>query len=152
MCKINATIIKEPNAILHQKCEPVTDFVEARKIADELLVAIKSVAKWWNRWLGFAANQIGYPKRIIALRKGKDEYAILINPVIVESRWPFPYPEGCYSVKGLYFVKRYLWSRVRYQDVNGNQHEMTVHGLSALYQEMDHIDGILISEIGFRIW
>ena len=54
-------IIKEPNILLHQKCEPVTDFVEARKIADELLVAIKSVAKWWNRWLGFAANQIGYP-------------------------------------------------------------------------------------------
>ena len=145
-------IVKEPNMLLHQRCEPVTDFGDAKKIADELLITIRSVAKWWNRWLGFAANQIGYPKRIIVLRNGKDEYGILVNPVIVEKRFPFLYLEKCYSLRGVYIVKRYLWAKVRYQDLDENTQEVIIRGPSALYQEIDHIDGILISSVGFRIW
>src|SRR3989338_725690 len=105
-------IIKEPNNLLHQKCEPVSDFDEAKQIAGELLLVIKSVSKWWNRWLGFAANQIGYSKRIIVLRKSKNEYEILINPILAETRFPFPYLETCYSLnlKEIYLVKRYLWT------------------------------------------
>jgi len=145
-------IIKEPDNLLHGRCTEVTDFIEAKQIADKLLVTIRSMTKWWNRWLGFAANQIGYSKRIITLRKGKDEYDILINPVIVQKRWPFPYLEGCYSVRGIYIVKRYLWAKVQYQDLEGSRQEMIVRGPSALYQEIDHIDGILISDIGLMLW
>ena len=148
------TIIKEPNDFLHKKCEPVTNFGEAKQIAEELLVVMKSVSKWWNRWLGFAANQIGYNKRIIGLRNGKDRYDILINPVLVEKKFPIPYPEKCYSLpslKQIYLVKRYLWVKIKYQDLNGTWHERILRGPSAIYQEVDHIDGIMVSEIGFRI-
>lgn len=146
-------IIKEPNNLLHQKCEAVVDFTEAKQIANELLVVIKSVSKWWNRWLGFAANQIGFPKRIIALRKSRDEYEVLVNPILIETRFPFPYLETCYSLnrKNYYFVKRYLWSKVKYQDLDGKPREMILKGPSAVYQEIDHINGIMVSEIGFRI-
>ena len=146
-------IIKEPNNLLHQKCEPVVDFVEAEQIADELLVVIRSVSKWWNRWLGFAANQIGFSKRIIALRKSKDEYEVLVNPILAETRFPFPLLESCYSLnrKNYYFVKRYLWSKVKYQDLEGKPREMILKGPSAVYQEIDHINGIMVSEIGFRV-
>ena len=61
-------VIKEPNILLHQNCELVINFEEAKQIADELLSVMKSIpVKFliWNRWIGFAANQIGYPKRII---------------------------------------------------------------------------------------
>ena len=121
-------IIKEPHSLLHQKCEPVVDFKEAKKIADELLTVIKSVSKRWNRWLGFAANQIGYPKRVIALRTSKDEYEILINPVLTEKRFPFPYVENCYSlnVRERYFVKRYLWAKVKYQSLLGVEKEVVL--------------------------
>ncbi len=146
-------IVKEPNNLLHQKCEPVSNFDEAKQIADELLLVIKSVSKWWNRWLGFAANQIGYSKRIIALRKSKNEYEILINPILVETRFPFPHLETCYSLnlREKYLVKRYLWAKVKYQNLEGSPREMILKGPSAIYQEIDHINGILISEIGFRI-
>ena len=147
-------IVKEPNILLHQKCETVVNFEEARRIADELLLIIKSVSKWWNRWLGFAANQIGYSKRIIALRKSKNEYEILINPILIEKRFPFPLVEGCYSLSSMkrrYFVKRFLWTKVKYQNLEGNWCEMILRGPSAIYQEIDHIDGIMVSEIGFRI-
>ena len=147
-------IIKEPNSFLHQKCESVTDFQEAKQITGELLLVVKSVSKWWNRWLGFAANQIGYSKRIIVLRKNKSEYEILINPVLIEKRFPFLYLESCYSLnrKNFYLVKRYLWSKVKYQDLDGKSHKMILIGPSIAYQEVDHIDGILISEIGLRIF
>ena len=146
-------IIKEPNNLLHQKCEMVVNFDEAKQIANELLVVIRSVAKWWNRWLGFAANQIGFPKRIIALRKSRDVYEILVIPILAETRFPFPYLETCYSLnrKNYYLVKRYLWSKVKYQDLEGNSREMVLKGLSAVYQEVDHINGIMVSEIGFRV-
>ncbi|MDO8530064.1 MAG: peptide deformylase [bacterium] len=147
-------IVKEPNDLLHQKCEPVSNFEEAKQIANELLITIKSVSKWWNGWLGFAANQIGHSKRIIVLRKGKENYKILINPIVLEKRFSFPFLEKCYSLslKKIYLVKRYLWVKVKYQDLASNTHEMTVIGPSAIYQEIDHIDGILISEVGFRVW
>ena len=148
-------IVKEPNDILHKKCEPVTNFEEAKQIADDLVSVMKSVSKWWNRWLGFAANQIGYNKRIIGLRNGKDHYDILINPILTEKRFPFLYIESCYSLprlnKEFYFVKRYLWAKVKYQDLNGIWHEKVLRGLSAIYQEIDHIDGIMVNEIGQRI-
>lgn len=146
-------IIKEPNNLLYQKCETVVNFEEAKQVSDELLSVIKSVSKWWNRWLGFAANQIGFPKRIVALRKSRDTYEILINPILTETRFPFPYLETCYSLnrKSYYFVKRYLWSKVKYQDLEGKPREMILKGPSAVYQEIDHINGIMISEIGFRV-
>ena len=147
-------IIKEPNDILHKKCELVSDFNDARQVGYELLQAIRSVSKWWNRRLGFAANQIGYLERIIALRKGKDEYEIFYNPVLIEKRIPFLYIETCYSLdsKKYYLVKRYLYSKLRYYDESGIQREKNLKGFSAIYHEIDHINGIMLSDIGFCIF
>jgi len=147
-------IIKEPNRLLHQKCQQVTDFAEARQISDDLLVVIKSVSKWWNRWLGFAANQIGYSKRIIVLRNSDTEYEIFVNPVLVGKRFPFPHIETCFSLhrRKYFLVKRYLWARIRYQDLRGAWHEKVLKGPSAVYQEIDHIDGIMVSEIGLPLF
>ncbi len=147
-------ILKEPNDFLHKKCNPVTDFEDAKKIAHELLIVMKSVTKYWNRWLGFSANQIGYKKRIIALRNGKDQYEIFVNPILLEHKFPFCYFERCYSsqsLKEIYLVKRYLWSKVKYQDINSAWHEKIIRGPSAIYHEIDHINGIMVSEIGQRI-
>ena len=146
-------IIKEPNSLLHQKCETVVNFDEAKEIANELLVVIKSVSKWWNRWLGFAANQIGYSKRIIVLRKSKNEYEILVNPILIEKMFPFPFIETCYSfdVKKYYLVKRYFWTKVKYQNLAGSSCEKILKGPSAIFQEIDHINGIMVSEIGLHI-
>ncbi len=146
------TIIQEPNQLLHKRCEPVSDFNQAEQIVEELLAVIKSKAKFWNRRLGFAANQIGYTKRILVIRKGKN-YTVMINPIILEKKIPFPYLENCYSLKqkSLYLVKRYLYAKVSYQDPKGEWHETALKGPSAIYQEMDHINGIMVSEVGWRI-
>lgn len=147
----NTLILREPSYILRQKCEPVSDFEEAKEIAEKLLITIKSVSKFWNRWLGFAANQIGYSKRMIVLRKSKNDYGIMVNPILIEKKFPFPYLEKCYSISGVFLVKRYLWVKVKYQDLRSNWHEKTIKGISAVYQEIDHIDGVVVSDIGIRI-
>ena len=153
-------IIKEPNKILHQKCEHVIDFEEAKKVADDLLEVMKSIPVRygiWNKWIGFAANQIGYSRRVIGLKRGKDKYKILVNPVIVEKRFPFLQPESCFSLnrkrllQHFYIVKRYLWAKVKYQDLEGQPREITLRGPNAIYQEIDHLNGIMVSGIGFRI-
>lgn len=147
-------IVKEQNNLLHQKCEVATDFEEAKKIADELLIVVRSKAKFWNRFLGFAANQIGYNKRVIVLRNGTDNYDVLVNPTFIQKQLPFLYIENCFSLdlKHYYFVKRYLWSKVKYQDLWGIYHEKVFRGFSGVYQEIDHIEGVLISDIGWRVF
>ena len=145
-------VLTEPHQLLHQKCEPVTNVEEAKQIADDLLIVVKSLTKWWNRFVGFAANQIGYSRRAIVLRRGKSKYEVMINPVFVEKKFPFPYLENCFSVRGLYLVKRYLWSKVKYQDIEGNPQEIIFKGFAGVYQEIDHIDGILVSDIGLLVY
>ena len=153
-------IIKEPSEILHTPCEPVVDFGEAKKIADDLLQVMKSIPiryGVWNKWIGFAANQIGYSKRIIGLKRGGNKYEIFVNPVIVGTRFPFLQSESCFSLnrkrllQHFYLVRRYLWTKIKYQDLEGQPHEIILKGPSAIYQEIDHINGIMVSEIGLRI-
>lgn len=62
--------------------------------------------------------------------------------------------ETCYSLnrEKYYLVKRYLWAKVTYQDLQGMQCEKIVRGPSAIYQEIDHLNGIMISEIGVRVF
>jgi len=85
------------------------------------------------------------------LRKSKNEYETMINPVILQRKFPFLYLERCYSIKGLYIVKRYLWVMVRYQNLDGVWQTRILRGLSGIYHEIDHINGITVSKIGFRI-
>ena len=40
MTHMEKEVIKEPNELLHKRCEAVTDFTEAKLIAHDLIVAI----------------------------------------------------------------------------------------------------------------
>lgn len=145
-------IVKAPDDRLRVWSTEVTDFEEAKKITSELLFAVKSVAKFWKLWLGFAAPQIGYNKRIIVLRDGRKGWKIMLNPVVSKKRWPFFYPGRCYSLDGRYLMKGYLWRKVKSQDLQGDYHEEILRGPSALEHEIDHLNGLLASDIGKRIF
>lgn len=144
-------VIREPNNLLHQKSAPVTDFTEVKRITDDLLITIKRWARWWNPWLGIAAPQIGFMRRVIVLRRRWSRYTIMVNPIIIAAKIPIPFIERCYSVDGTYIVKRYLWAKIRYQDIARVWHKMIIMGPNAIYQEIDHLNGILVSQIGMRI-
>ena len=143
-------IIQEPNKILTSISEEVTTFDEQTKqIAEELkTVIVKADFRGHIFGLGLAAPQLGYNQRIIALKSSYGNYQIMVNPKIVEQKWHLPWTEKCLSLEGRYFLKRYFWIKVQYQDIEGNDFEETVIGPRAavLQQEIDHIDGVLISD------
>ena len=84
-------IIKDKNK-LQKKCNKVTDYEEAEKIAAELLKELSNS----KTGIGLAANQIGYDKRICVINV--KEPIVLINPKIIDkSKETYVFPEGCLS-------------------------------------------------------
>jgi len=142
-------ILKEPDRKLRVASEKIDKFGgETEKIAKKLISVTQKVDKPWKIFLGMAAPQIGYNKRIVILRKSFGKYDTYINPEIIERKWFIPAPTACYSVKGIYITITPLYMKVRFQDLKGNLKEETlIGGLSGtMQQEIDHIDGRLISD------
>ena len=147
--KATLEIIQYPDKTLRQICKKVTKFdEEARMIAENLTTVLKKVDLPFIPWYGMAANQIGFDKRIIAIKKSYHQYTVMINPEILEMKWNIYSLSACFSLKGMYLLKRYFWQKVRYQDLQGNYHEEIVKGgrSSVLQQEIDHINGRLVCD------
>lgn len=147
--KTSRDIIHYPDERLRKMSDKVRVFnQETKNIAAHLIRVIKTVDSPFNFWLGMAAPQIGYHKRIIALKITHNKYRVMVNPELIEKKWYFPALSSCYSIKGLYLIKAYYWCRVQYQDLEGNQHEKIVKGGCAvvLQQEIDHLNGRLLTD------
>ena len=99
----------------------------------------------WNG-IGLAANQVGVPYRIFAMR-GQPENFVCFNPRIVQpSEMQIVLDEGCLTYPGLYVkIKRPQHVRVRFQTPNGETLTKQFTGMTArIFQhELDHLDGIV---------
>ena len=130
-----------------------------------------------NEVMAMAAVQLGIPKRIVYIKntnleilnkrltdEGKketqnyNEAKVLLNPEILSKEGLTTYWEACASctweeenVKKWYNgkVKRPYKIRVKYMDLNGNEHEDEFEGFEStvLCHEIDHLDGILHIDI-----
>lgn len=98
-----------------------------------------------NNGLGLAANQVGVPYRIFAMR-GSPENFVCYNPKIVQnSEQTISLEEGCLSYPGLLVkVKRPEFVRVRFTNPNGDTITKQFIGMSArvFQHEYDHLEGI----------
>lgn len=146
-------ILQYPNEILHKVSCEVKDFSEAEIIAKKLIDVTSKVDKFFNLWIGMAAPQIGYNKRIILLKESKGKYKVIINPEIIETSRMIPTISKCFSVKGIYLLKNPLWIKLKYQDLMQKSHLEIFKGGKAviLQQELDHLNGILIPDRGLKI-
>lgn len=94
--------------------------------------------------LGIAANQVGVPYRIFAMR-GSPENFVVFNPKIVwESDKQVILEEGCLSYPGLIVkIKRPEFIRVRFNTPNGDTLTKQFIGMSSrIFQhEYDHLIG-----------
>ncbi len=94
--------------------------------------------------LGVAANQVGNPYRIFAMR-GQPENFVCFNPKIIQpSEQEVFLEEGCLSYpKLLVKIKRPQHVRVRFQTPNGETLTKQFTGLTArIFQhELEHLDG-----------
>lgn len=146
-------ILQYPDRRLTIVSSKVADFKEAKTIVEELVEVTKSVDRPWNIWLGMAAPQIGYNRRVLILKNSLYNYQVMVNPEITEQRMLGPMISRCYSLKGLYLKLGHYWTKVKYQDLTGKHHAQTIKGgrALALQHEVDHLNGILINQIGKRI-
>ena len=134
-----------------------------------------------NDVMAMAAVQLGIPKRIVYVKntnleilnkrltdEGKEETKdyneakVLINPEIISKEGLTTFWEACAScswyegeVKKWYNgkVKRPYKIRVRYFDIEGNEHEDEIESFEStvLCHEIDHLDGILHIDIADKV-
>ncbi|SCZ14425.1 peptide deformylase [Microvirga guangxiensis] len=136
-------IIRFPDPRLRQKAEPVVAFdAELRSLAKDLTEAMLAAPG-----IGITAPHIGVLRRLVVLRLESDAAAqAYLNPEIV---WFSPetirHVEGSVSMPGVNEeIERAARVRVRYQDLDGVEHEEEAEGLRAVchQHEIDQLDGI----------
>ncbi len=143
-------IVKEPNQILHQKLEAVTEITSEIK---ELISGMR--AKMVEaEGIGLAANQIGKNLQLFVIdKKLAEENKVpdaFINPEISEySREKDEMEEGCLSIPEYYIaVPRSKKIKIKALDENGKKIRFKAKGFLArvLQHETDHLNGLLIKD------
>jgi peptide deformylase len=132
----------------------------AKKVGDPTLPEIQELVEdlsdtlaYWRAATGYgrgiAAPQIGANLRVIFLRLPGEAAWPLVNPEIIwRSEEKIVVWDACLSFLSIFMqVERHREITVRYQDLNGRQHDVRAgeeRNLSELLQhEIDHLDGIL---------
>ncbi|WP_110932275.1 peptide deformylase [Paenibacillus bouchesdurhonensis] len=145
-------IVHEPDEVLHQVAK------EVKKITPNVQKLLTDMADtmYDAEGVGLAAPQIGILKRMIVIDVGDDHGLIeLINPEIVASEGEQFGPEGCLSIPGYRGdVRRAMEVTVKGLDRNGK--EVTYTGTEllarAFQHEIDHLNGVLYTDIAERIY
>jgi peptide deformylase len=140
-------IIKLPDKRLRLKSEPVKRIdASLRKLVDDMFETMYDAPG-----IGLAGIQIGVAKRVVILDLSKKEEdhrpQVFINPEVTwKSAAKSTFEEGCLSIPEYYEeVERPSEVKVKYLDLDGNEHEIEAKGLFAtcLQHEIDHINGVL---------
>jgi peptide deformylase len=136
-----------PDKRLRQVSKPVAKIDAAiRKLVEDMFETMYAAPG-----IGLAAIQIGEPKRVVTMDLAKKDEPkqpqVFINPeLIAKSGDKSTHEEGCLSIPEYYEeVERPAEVKVRYLDLDGNEHEVQAHGLLAtcLQHEIDHLNGVL---------
>ncbi len=158
-------ILTYPNKKLKQKSHKVRKVdEEIRQLAYDMLKIMKV-----NKGVGLSAIQVDKPIKLVVtgyeppedangktLKKLKDNEVIptliLINPKITKkSRETDIMEEGCLSLPNIEVpVKRSIKANILATDLEGHRIKIRAKGLFArvLLHEIDHLDGILITDHG----
>lgn len=97
--------------------------------------------------------QIGHDKRVIVINFNGD-LRTFVNPIITESHGMQLSREKCHSIPGKEFIRlRSSKITVIYQTPLGKVESVELMGLAAIVMQhqIDHLDGLLLSDIGLEI-
>jgi peptide deformylase len=131
-------------AVLRRKAKPVGQVTqEIARLMDEMLEVMRSAPG-----VGLAAPQIGLSRRILVAEYEGRTYQ-LADPQIVRTRGEEIGREGCLSVPGILCdVRRAAHVAIRARNRRNRHVEIRADGWLArvLQHELDHLDGILITD------
>lgn len=130
--------------------------IDVRTQADEMREIIKSIKDTMraNNLTSLSAPAIGYNRRIFCIDFKDSEIKTFINPIIAQAKGMQLSIEKCSSIPN----KEYMRPRnndlmIIYQRPTGQIENRQIVGLSAIVfqHELDHLDGLLISDVGIEI-
>ncbi|WP_445504060.1 peptide deformylase [Microvirga sp. G4-2] len=136
-------VVRFPDPRLRLKAEPIVAFDdELRTLAQDLTDTMRAAPG-----IGITASHIGVLRRLVVIQLETDASPhVFVNPQIV---WFSPemihHVEGSVSMPGVTDeIERHAQVRVRYQDLDGMEHEEVADGLMAVchQHEIDQLDGI----------
>ena len=136
-----------PDKRLRQVSKPVAKIDAAtKKLVEDMFETMYDAPG-----IGLAAIQIGVPQRVVTVDLAKKDEPqdprVFVNPeVLWQSEEKATHEEGCLSIPEYYEeVERPARVKVRYQDLDGNTHEVDAESLLAtcLQHEIDHLNGVL---------
>jgi peptide deformylase len=140
-------IVKHPDPILKEKA------IQVKKVNANIIKLLDDMADtmYDAEGVGLAAPQVGISKRVTVIDVGDENGLIeLINPKIVSRSGEQFGPEGCLSFPGLLGdVRRAQTCKVRALNRHGDVFEIEGEDLlaRALQHEIDHLNGILFTEL-----
>lgn len=119
----------------------------------EIVKALKDTMRA-NNLTSLSAPAIGYNRRIFCIDFKDSEIKTFINPIIVQAKGMQLSVEKCSSIPG----KEYMRPRnndlmIIYQRPTGQVENRQILGMAAIVfqHEIDHLDGLLISDVGIQI-
>jgi peptide deformylase len=141
-------VLQFPDPRLKRKSAPVgaiTD--EIRALAADMIEVMYD-----EPGIGLAAPQVGEAIRLVVMdtswneEGGEKNPVVMVNPEILARDGEITWTEGCLSVPDFSAdVERSARVRVRYHDLDGNEHVEDATELRAVcfQHELDHLDGVL---------
>lgn len=139
-------------SLLAERCDEI-DIRKDNELMREIILNLKETLREHKKGVGLAAPQIGYNKRIFVINFNGD-LRTFINPVISEANNLTLNREGCLSLPSKEYIRpRHSKITVMYQTPLGKIESRQMFGLAAFVfqHELDHLDGLLISDIGLEV-
>jgi peptide deformylase len=137
-------LVKSDDIILKTLCKPF-DFLNPP--FDPIEFSQNLVKFMYEKnGLGLAANQVGIPYRIFAMRAAPENFVCFNPRIVMPGTDQIVLEEGCLTFPGLLVkIKRSQHIKVRFQIPNGDTLTKQFTGLSArIFQhELDHLDGVV---------
>ena len=131
--------------ILRSKAKEITEMTpRIQELIDDMFETMYEA-----NGVGLAAPQVGIRKRLVVIDCG-DDPIVLINPVVLETSGSQTGSEGCLSVPGKAgMVRRPNYVKAEAYNENMERYEVEAEGLlaRAICHELDHLDGILYTEV-----
>ena len=140
---------------LSERAEEI-DTLREGQLLQEIVKYLKKTLRKREDLFALSAPAIGYNKRVFCMKFENDQVKTFINPII-ESYSPNGMQlsrEKCSSIPGKEYIRvRNNDIRVMYQKPTGEAESNRLLGKAALVfeHEMDHLEGVLISDIGLEV-
>jgi peptide deformylase len=145
-------IVKDPDPVLREEAKEVTKFnANLKKLLRDMAETMYDA-----EGVGLAAPQIGISKRVIVVDVGEESGLVeIVNPVMIEQEGEQLGPEGCLSIPNLNGdVLRFDRIVVTGQNSDGEPITVQAQGYfaRALQHEIDHLNGILFTDIAQNVY